>query len=335
MDITKPNNIDPAAPPRRAGFLLAPFGWAAERLLALAQTEPALLGHLVELSQPRMHAIALALAHMDDAGSRQFALFQARASSRHIVTCALGTCPRGITRALQRLPTSVLEPENYRELVKLLNEPKTATLLHHVEAIDDYAIRLLCDMPVELVHIAQFVLDRRIGRLDGFADGLRFLVSRGASPSLEELIAGLTTVNHPNQLIAKIKHLVESLPLPESLPPALIGNARRLDRPAELRALGKGWQNCLGHYVQQIDDGGCAVYLWEGKAPAICLVERSGRLGWFLDQVRGPGNGDLEPEQLEPIQRAISVAKIPNSRIVHPIQTILLTNQGSVGRRAR
>jgi hypothetical protein len=99
-------------------------------------------------------------------------------------------------------------------------------------------------------------------------DGLRFLVSRGASPSFETLIADLTTVNHPNQLITKMKDLVEALPLPKMLPPTLVGKARRLDRPAEIRALAKRWRNCLADYVQLIDDGGCALYLWQDRQAA-------------------------------------------------------------------
>ena len=62
MDTAKP--IDRAAyitsPPRSPGYLLAPFGWAAEPLLSLAQAEPVLISHVVELTRPRMHAIALA-----------------------------------------------------------------------------------------------------------------------------------------------------------------------------------------------------------------------------------------------------------------------------------
>src|SRR5438445_532639 len=98
MDTVQPNNIDPAAPPRRAGYLLAPFGWAAEPLLALAHAEPALLSHLFELPRHRMHAIALTLAHIDGSVSPQFAQFLACASSRQIIIQVLGRSPTGITR---------------------------------------------------------------------------------------------------------------------------------------------------------------------------------------------------------------------------------------------
>jgi hypothetical protein len=273
-----------------------------------------------------MHAITLALAHIEPDASNEFGLFLARASSRQIITQALGKRPPGITRVLKRLPTSVLEPEEYRDVVKLLNKPKTAKVLHHADQIDASRIRLLSDLPAALSHIAKFVFDRRLGNVEGFTDALRFLVSHGAASSFEALVADFATIRRPGQLIGKIKHLVESLPLPDSLPPALIGNARRIDRPTELRALAKRWQNCLADYMQLIDDGGHAVYLWEDKAPAICLAERCGRLGWFLDQVKGPGNADLDSERLEPIEAAFSSAGVPDSRILHPIQSILFTS---------
>ena len=50
---------------RTPGFLLAPFGWAAEPLTAMVQAEPSLLADLFGISRPRMHLIALALAHLD------------------------------------------------------------------------------------------------------------------------------------------------------------------------------------------------------------------------------------------------------------------------------
>ena len=48
------------------GYLLTPFGWAAKPLAAIVQSEPELLRQMFELDRPRMHMIALALAHLDD-----------------------------------------------------------------------------------------------------------------------------------------------------------------------------------------------------------------------------------------------------------------------------
>jgi hypothetical protein len=50
--------------PRLPGFLLSPFGWVAEPLAAIVSAESTLVADLFEMSQPRMHLIALALAHL-------------------------------------------------------------------------------------------------------------------------------------------------------------------------------------------------------------------------------------------------------------------------------
>ena len=48
------------------GYLVTPFGWAAQPLAELIQAGPELLTHVFELDRVRMHVIALALAHLDE-----------------------------------------------------------------------------------------------------------------------------------------------------------------------------------------------------------------------------------------------------------------------------
>lgn len=56
---------------------------------------------------------------------------------------------------------------------------------------------------------------------------------------------------------------------------------------------------------------------------AACLVQRRGRLGWFLDDVRGPRNSDIEPERLDTIQRAFANAGIPLILLIEPITRVI------------
>ena len=56
----------PQVNPLVPGYLMRPFGWAAKPLAALVQSELESLTHVFELDRLRMHAIALALAHLDD-----------------------------------------------------------------------------------------------------------------------------------------------------------------------------------------------------------------------------------------------------------------------------
>lgn len=298
------------------GHLLAPFGWAADALGAMVEAEPTLLFHLFELDLARMHLIALALAHLNEVPP-DIGVFLVNGSVRTITERILGRCPTGIKRALGALPSSVLAPENYRRLVELLADPNTAKLLHHAESIGESTIKTLHNLPAPLRHQSLLCELKYNDTADGFSDGLRLLVSRGAASSFDALVRELASATRSGQFLPKLEHLVESLPLPNALPPVRVGKASRLDQAAAIRSLAKSWHNCLANYVTDINAGKYAVYIWQdSSAPAACLVRRHGRLGWFLDQVKGPRNSDVEPKQLAVIRSAFSEVGVPPDRVI-------------------
>jgi hypothetical protein len=223
----------------------------------------------------------------------------------------LGRYPTGIKRALDHLPSEVLAPENYRRLVELLADHDTAKLLHHAQFIDDRTIETLHGLPPPFRNPCMLrALDHR-DRENGFSDGLRLRVSRGAASSFDTLVRELASASQPGQIYAKIRNLVEALPLPDALPSPQVGRARRLDQTIAIRSLAESWHNCLARYLDDINAGTCAVYLCEdSNFPAACLVRRYGRLGWFLEDAKGPRNADIEPEQLAKIRAAFSEAGI-------------------------
>jgi hypothetical protein len=136
-------------------------------------------------------------------------------------------------------------------------------------------------------------------------------------------VADLLSVAQYGQLAAKLGDWVDDLPLPESVPPAIVGPARRLDRPGDVCALAKKWKNCLSDYVPAIDSGECAVYFWEdAEMPAACLVRRHGRLGWFLEESKGPRNADLEPDKLEIIATTFADVGVMTSRAISGIENL-------------
>jgi hypothetical protein len=319
---------------RSPGFLLRPFGWAAEPLAALVYAEPSLLGDLFEMSQSRMHLIALAMAHLEPPIPSAIGSLLAHGSARQVLDRVLRHCPVGIRRALRRLPVKVLQRQNYRRLVHLLADPGGAAVLHHAQTINDLAIEVLGDLPMPLRRPLAFALTDWPRKLNGLTASLQFLVSRGVAPNVDELVVELAKVTAWPQLAAMIEFWVGMLPLPETMPPASVGHGRRLDRVDTVCSLGRAWQNCLGTYGSAIDAGRCAVYLWEEAArPAACLVGRHGRLGWFLDEVKGPRNIDVETEQLEAIGAAFAGVGVPGSRVVSAIESIIYESfiYGDVG----
>jgi hypothetical protein len=109
-------------------------------------------------------------------------------------------------------------------------------------------------------------------------------------------------------LVSRIAELVETLPLPTDFPPPHIQKARRIDWPAEIRAFSETWNNALADYIGEINAGTCALYLWEdGDFSASFSVTRCGRLGWFLNEMRGPDDSAVNPRQ----RAQIRASRIP------------------------
>jgi hypothetical protein len=304
------------------GYLLAPFGWAATPLALIVSAYPALLADLFGMSRQRMHLIALALAHVEPPASLEIASLLIRGSSPQVLQHVLGRCPTGAKRALKHLPTEVLRQQNYRLLIQLLDDPDSADVLHHASKIDDLAIAVLAELPQPLRRTLPLALPDWQRKLNGLTDSLQFLVSQGIGANVDELVAELATVAAWPQLAGTVEFWVSKLPLPETIPPARVANARRLDNGDEVCTLARTWRNCLASYASAIDAGHCAVYLWEDARPAACLTRRHGRLGWFLDEVKGPRNVEIEPDQLEVIAAAFAHVGVPSSQVVRAIETI-------------
>src|SRR5947208_3130294 len=156
------------------GYLLTPFGWAAQPLTAMIVAEPALLPHLLALDRARMHVIALALAHLDGEPPPGLAPILFRGPIRQILDRVHGRSVPGIKGVLRRLPFAVLNRENYRRLVELFNEAKVGRLLRdHTDAeVDDSTIEVLHEVPAPLRSLVLAVLGF-ISCLDGLAAALR------------------------------------------------------------------------------------------------------------------------------------------------------------------
>jgi hypothetical protein len=316
---------------RRPGFLLEPLGWVQDRLSQAIAGEPKLVELLFDLDHARMHLTALALAHISGDVTPDLALILLQESKKKILNLSVGHRPVGIGRALRRLPAKVLPAESYRNLVDLLDEPVPAKLLHHTGSITDQLLACLHHLPPVLRTAAIMSMFNRIDGMTRFVDGLRVLASR-AGLRFDTLARQIGALDQPDQVAAKIRQVVDGLPLPDSLPPVEIGEFRRLDTVAEIRDIAKKWQNCLAEYVSNVNDGTTAIYLSD-QLEAVCCLTRHGRIGWFLVQTKGPRNADVEPDQLAQINAAFANAGIPPSSIIDAIKAIVLTNEWSGNRQ--
>lgn len=108
----------------------------------------------------------------------------------------------------------------------------------------------------------------------------------------------------------------------------MIGSFAREDNVRAIRAIAEEWQNCLGHYINSINEGTTAVYLClAGGPPAAALVTRGDRLGWALEQIKGPKNIDLDPALQHRHELSFAAAGIPKLSDLAALKEIVMTRR--------
>ncbi len=186
-----------------AGPVLAPFCWAADSIAMLVDRDPTLVADLLRLRRVRMHLIALALAHLKTDPRPELGRFLLCGRAGEVVTSAIGRGPpAGLSRALAHMPSCVLERENYRHLIELLDHQANTYLLFYPDSIDNSIIELLYRVLAPLRRPALLLAMRRGGgfaQLAGLTEGLAVLAARGTAASLDALVAELGLAWGPGQ----------------------------------------------------------------------------------------------------------------------------------------
>jgi hypothetical protein len=314
--------------PLRPGFLVGPLGWLNQRLTKALASDRELFVRLFELDPHRMHVLGLGVAYHDGEPSPEIVKSLLAEPPKSALGPIIGQCPKGLGRALQALPQqAVLNPESYRALVSLLDDRSTANYLHHCRSITEPMIVGLAALPESLRRPAIFKLFGQTEGMDSFVRGLQFLSAR-AGVSFDYLIEHLGSFDQPEQVIAKITDLAESLPLPDRLPDPRIGPFVRLDNIAEIRSLAKAWHNCLVNHLYEVNEGTKLIYLSiEDGLPAVALVVRVHRLGWALAQIKGPRNIDLDRIEASRKSDKFAAAGIPRLADVAAVKDLLWRRQ--------
>jgi len=310
------------------GCLLEPFGWAAQSVAALLGSQPGLLDASITMDRSRLHLVAFAIAHLGAEGAMRLGTSLFLAPQRSTVHAVLGRCPHGLRRVFARLEPLALERENYHRLVDLLEDRACAKLLYHAQRVDDDTIKMLHGLPPAVRTPTFLALTSNHWSLKHLAQGLRMIASRGAAPSFEALIDDLARYRQPAQLLARLGQLVERIPLPPGSPPERVGSGRRLDDSATIRSLAKRWKNCLASYVDGVNSGHYAVYLWTDEPDAVCVASREGRLGWFLADALGERNAKPGEEQFHSIQSAFAEAGLPDRDTAWAITQLTIVPHG-------
>jgi hypothetical protein len=209
----------------------------------------------------------------------------------------------------------------------LLQDPPTASYLHHCDSITGSTLLGLASLPRVLRCPAIFKLFDEIEGMDKFIVGLKFLSDR-AGIEFDILLTQLGALGQTGQIVAKIADLAENLPLPDRLPDHQIGSFVRLDNVTEIRSLAKDWRNCLADCLHDINEGTNLLYIsTKDRPPAAALVVRANRLGWALAQIKGPKNVDLDRHIVARHHNTFANAGIPRSTNLAAIKGLLWRRQ--------
>lgn len=291
-------------PLRQPGELLKALGWMAPRVYAMARREPGMASLLLGLDRPQIHLLGLALAHDPDGRAPHLIRAAVGASARSVLRSFRQEAVKGLPRVLRLLPDEPLSDEDYRLMASLLSDPDSASILHHCQSIDSSLLHALGSLPAELRTRPV------VSGLSGMPENQQLLMEwiglvasrRGERGDhlVRELVSNATS---KAGLRACIATLVDDLPLPDGLPPQMVGEARRVDSPRELQRLGREYRNCLRSRIDDVNAARSLFYVWNATDPGvICEVVRANRYGWLLGDCLGPKNEEPEPNVVEQIR---------------------------------
>lgn len=305
-------------PPRQPGEVLKTLSWMAPRIYAMARREPGMACLLLGLDLPQIHLLGFALAHDPDGRAPHLVTAAVGASARSVLRSFRQEAAKGLARVLRLLPDEPMSQEDYRLLASVLSDPVSASILHHWRrSVDSSLLHALGALPAELRTCPV------LAALDGMQKGPRLLMEwiglvagRRGDPSdhrVRELVANAAS---KAGLRACITTLVDDLPLPDGLPPEMVGKYRRIDSPKELHRLGMKYRNCLRHRIDDVNAARSLFYAWDAADPGvICEVVRANRYGWLLGDCLGPKNEDPEPDVLEQIRASFREAGISSTNV--------------------
>ena len=128
----------------------------------------------------------------------------------------------------------------------------------------------------------------------------------------------------PNSFWLSLGCVCDSLPLPEAMPGAQIGLARRLDLVSEIRALASRWQNCLRDYIPSVNSGRCAIYLFGTMRRHLLRVWSGAMVGLAGSWMTSKGQRTQRSirQSLEVIHQSFVEAKVPHASMIEAVEQL-------------
>ena len=206
----------------------------------------------------------------------------------------------GSATIMQKLPTIMLSPDQYKKLRTLLGCDKAKKYLQHASIINGHTIDVLHALPAQL-------------RLQPVMKHLR-------CQSEAELLSSLCgSVTNVDGLIQKAKdadsrskfwddgcaHLVARAFELQTGPVINNPDILQVKSPVELLKIAKSFRNCLRNYVGEGVSGETVFYIYRGQEPVVISVEsRFGQHAGIIKEMKTAGNGEVSDHTRQVIVNA-------------------------------
>jgi len=305
------------APPRaihvHALLMRSPF-WAALDPLAAAYQQH---------GTTTIAKLALLRNHDNTAVLHGLASILKRTNLADQLMLAMPEAPATLMKALDRCGDVVHDPEFYDLLVSLLRVPAFEPVLLARNAVLDTDLLLRLDASRHLgpqtlkAFAANRITFHTAEILQAVINATVEVHGEDVIPLFEEALAKWNRENATEHC----DRLMNRLPAPRA--PWDGNNCLSLiTTPAQLKATGRRFNNCLADYRIHMVVGAQAFYIWNGSGlPAVLCIARQHNGIWALHELKGMRNATLPSSQVEEIRTQLKAAGIsPNTSLTRTLE---------------
>lgn len=265
----------------------------ASSLQRMADLESRFLPFLLECDAKKRQLIYFCLERGDAAAMGSFAQEAMHLPAKKLLAKYSPMAPDGLAQALGKIGARPKSHRFYGKLLEALRRRATAKSIWHAQSITEDLLDAVLGLPPEALS----------GRLVKFAGRHRRSIIVSEAIHLTEVllprhdhekaIRALSRVGTGREFGNWVSRWIESADFP-SPPWAGTNKIRPLVSAEAIRDAARRYRNCLGDLVRTAVIGESAFYEKVGPHPAIIEVALRGRLGWFVRDIRGPGNKDID-----------------------------------------
>lgn len=311
------------APPRaihvHALLMRSPFWAALDPLAAVYQQH----------GTTTIAKLALLRNHDNTAVLHGLAAILERTNLADQLMLAMPEAPATLMKALDRCGEVVHDPEFYDLLVSLLRVPAFEPVLLARNAVLDTDLLLRLDGSRHLgpQTLKAFAANRITFHT---AEILQAVINATVEVHGEDVIPlfeeALTKWNRENAT-EHCDRLMNRLPAPRA---PWDGNncLSAITTPAQLKATGRRFNNCLADHRIHMIVGAQAFYEWNGPGlPAVLCIARQHNGIWALHELKGLRNASVPANQVEEIRTQLKAAGIsPNTSLTRTLENFRMAH---------